>query len=93
MPGMDGAAALARVSGLSKQDVLSIWEQVKENSRKLHACKRHRFPGGKVKLGDKARCLECGGELGLVPIGEYIRGYEAAGGLAADIWPDWDTSK
>ena len=35
MPGMDGAAALARVSGLSKQDMLSIWEQVKEKAVEL----------------------------------------------------------
>lgn len=84
---IDGAEALSKVSGIPRTEVLSIWEQVKANSAKLRACPRHRFPGGDVKIGQKLTCLACGGEMGIPSIADYVRGYEAAGGSADDIWP------
>lgn len=85
----DGVKLLADFSGLSKTKVLSIWEEVKENAAKLKACPRHRFPGGDVKLGQRVTCLECGGWMNLTRAGEYVNGYEAAGGDADNVWPGW----
>lgn len=87
---IDGAAALSQLSGIPREKVLSIWEQVKANSARLKGCARHRFSGGKVKIGQKMTCLVCGGEMDLPRIGEYIRGYKAGGGSADDIWPEYE---
>jgi len=90
----DGAELLSRISGTSRGDVLTIWDKVKENHRKLNACVKHRFPGGRIaKIGDKVTCLECGGQMGLVNICEYIAGYVAHGGSADDIWPGFNKKK
>ena len=85
----DGAKMLSDMSGIPREEIMSLWDQVKENHRKLRECKRHRFSGGKVSLGQKVICLECGGEMGLVSVGDYIRGYEAHGGNADDVWPHY----
>lgn len=90
---VDGAAALSQVSGIPRDEVLSIWESVKANRAKLWACPRHRFPGGNVNIGQKQTCLACGGEMGLPNIGDYIRGYQAAGGSSDDIWPGFDARR
>lgn len=86
---VDGAAVLSRVSGLSRDDVLQIWEEVKANKARLDACPRHRFPGGSVKIGQKVICQACGGGMSLTDAGSYVRGYEAKGGSADDIWHGW----
>lgn len=70
-----------------KIDAKALWEQVKANSAKLNACPRHRFPAGPVRLGQKHTCLDCGGAIDGVALLNYIAGYEAAGGDAADIYP------
>lgn len=90
---IDGAEAMSNISGLPRAEVLSIWEQVKANHAKLRNCKRHRFPEGDVKIGQKMVCLECGGEMDLTRIGEYIRGYQAAGGKADDVWPGYERKR
>lgn len=70
----------------------TLWAQVKANRARIEDCKRHRFPGGAgIRLGQKHVCLECGGEMQLTEVGPYIRGYEAAGGNADDIWPSYRT--
>lgn len=74
-------------------DALALWEEVKENNRKLSECKRHEFEGGPVRLGQKMICKRCGGSMQLVAIGEYISGYEAAGKSADDIWPGYRSIK
>lgn len=71
-------------------DVKSIWEEVKNNQKKIRGCKKHYFGNaGPLKLGQKLTCENCGGVMGLSEIGSYIRGYEAAGGAATDIISDW----
>jgi hypothetical protein len=70
-------------------DSKNLWEEVKANLRKLSACPKHKFPGGKVRVGERVRCENCGGEMGLSNIGSYIAGYEAAGMPADDIWPGY----
>lgn len=74
----------------SPNDALSPWEQVKANRAKLKACKRHRFEPKSVKLGEKQTCLECGGQISLTDMGQYIAGYVAGGGSADDIWPGYN---
>ncbi|GAB1355459.1 hypothetical protein MASR1M12_42030 [Erysipelotrichia bacterium] len=73
-------------------DVKGIWKEVKENQKKLRSCKRHCFGVvGPCRLGQKITCQNCGGVMGLSEIGDYIRGYEAAGGAATDIVSDWQS--
>lgn len=78
---IDGAEVLSRVSGLSKDDVKGIWAEVQANSVRLRGCARHRFDGD-WKIGQRKVCLVCGGGMSLTDIGNYIRGYEAAGGTS-----------
>lgn len=85
----DGAETLSALSGLSRDEMLRIWVEVKANNRKLDACVKHRFSGGTVKIGEKVTCLECGGNMMLVSVRDYIAGYQACGGNADDIWPDY----
>lgn len=71
-------------------DTKRLWEEVKENSHRLEGCKRHRFEGGALeKLGQRYRCLDCKGQMGLTDIGSYISGYEAGGGDCNDVWPGY----
>jgi anaerobic ribonucleoside-triphosphate reductase len=88
----NGAEMLSNMSGLTTDEVKKIWAGVKENQTKLRACPKHRFEGGKVKIGQKVTCLNCGAETGLVSAGDYIAGYKAAGGNPNDIWPDYEGS-
>jgi hypothetical protein len=70
-------------------DVQSIWLQVKTNHRLLEACPRHKFSATEVKMGQKLECEVCHGKMRLTDIGNYIRGYRAAGKSPSDIWPAW----
>lgn len=88
----DGTEVLSRVSGLSKDAVRGIWEDVKANSARLRACARHRFDGD-FQIGKRKVCLVCGGGMSLTDIGNYIRGYEAAGGNADAVWPGFQKPK
>jgi hypothetical protein len=66
-----------------------LWQRVTDNRALLDACPRHEFLSSPVTLGMKCKCVICGGEIGLTGIADYIRGYEAAGKSADDIWPGW----
>lgn len=72
-------------------DARALWEEVKERNRRWAACPRHFFPHQPdgYRLGVKIACQHCGVEAGLREIGEYIRGYIAAGGDPTDVMPDW----
>jgi hypothetical protein len=74
----------------SRNDALSLWEQVKANNAALRSCKRHRFESKPVKLGEKQICIECSGQISLTDLGQYIAGYVAGGGSADDIWPGYN---
>jgi hypothetical protein len=89
---IDGTKVLASVSGLSPEVVKGIWAEVQANRARLSGCARHRFDGD-WKIGQRKVCLVCGGGMSLTDIGNYIRGYEAAGGNANDIWQDFKGSK
>lgn len=71
-------------------DAKSLWAEVKENRRKIRGCPRHRFEAMKIVLGQRIQCQNCNGMMGLIPIGEYIAGYKAAGGDTNDIWPGFE---
>ena len=73
-------------------DIKRIWKKVQENQKKRRSCKRHCFgAAGPCQLGQRLTCQYCGGVMGLSEIGDYIRGYEAAGGAATDIISDWQS--
>lgn len=89
---VDRTEVLSRVSGLSKDAIRGIWDDVKANSARLQSCARHRFDGD-FQIGKRKVCLVCGGGMSLTDIGNYIRGYEAGGGSADDIWPGFTKPK
>jgi hypothetical protein len=70
-------------------DAKAILAKVQSNRQTLEACPLHKFSATEVRIGQKLTCDACGGELSLTDIGNYIRGYQAAGKAAADIWPAW----
>lgn len=73
-------------------DFAALYKRVRENRDLLDTCPRHFFPDLFVTpriLGQKATCAVCGGEMDLVAINYYARGYEAAGKSGNDIVPGW----
>jgi len=79
---------------MASANAKSLWKEVKENRRALDSCKKHNFtPPKELKLGEIYTCNNCGGKLRLSDIGDYIRGYEAAGGNCNDIWLDFRKKK
>lgn len=71
-------------------DMRELWAKVQDNNGKWHACPKHHFSHqGPWIIGQKIRCDACGAEASLVDIGNYIRGYVAAGGDARDVMPAW----
>lgn len=71
----------------------TIYKRAKINRLRLDGCKLHRFDLAQipVALGAKAPCLECGGEMPVLEVAQYIRGFMAAGGdpdtVCAGFWP------
>ena len=63
------------------------------NLDKLRSCQRHLFGGDTLKLGERPTCKNCGGQMQITDIGQYIAGYEAHGGTADDIWPGYHATK
>lgn len=91
---VNGRRFLSGMTGLPENDIQKIWDEVKANLAKLQSCPRHLVdPPGEPKMGIKLTCQVCGGVIGLAAISEYIRGYEAAGKSADDIWPGYRDTK
>lgn len=79
---------------MNKNEALSLWESIKENSRKLKECKKHSFGsviGNGVSTGyaspsaRKRKCVNCGGLMEDQAVITYVRGFKAAGGNPDDI--------
>lgn len=78
-------------------DMKAKFEAIKLNNDKLNACPRHLFPseipgiegGVGAMFGRKLKCKHCGGEMDLVALNHYVRGYEASGKSGNDILPGW----
>ena len=77
------------MSGSLKIDFAAI----KAANMRRRECPRHHFPTPPEgwKFGAKHICTHCGWEARLHEIGEYIQGYEAAGGDGRDIIADWQS--
>jgi hypothetical protein len=69
----------------------SLFDQVKAYTARRNACPRHYFPplGRPYTLGERLLCAHCVTEFRLHEAGTYLRGYIAAGGDPADVWPDY----
>ena len=90
----NGRRFFASMTGLSENAVQQAWDAAKVNLAKLQGCARHQVePPEETKAGMKLTCKNCGGTMGLNQISEYIRGYEAAGKSADDIWPGYRDTK
>lgn len=72
-------------------DTTSMLAEVRQNLARRDACPRHRFParGATYVMGEKLTCEVCGSQMKLTEVGQYIRGFVAAGGTATDVMPDW----
>lgn len=82
----------ANLDKLPKIDTKALMQKCRDNRDKLDACPRHFFPlppGTGIALGVKLECERCGGQLDLVAINHYVRGYEAHGGSGNDIVTGW----
>ena len=72
----------------NRTELQSLLAEVNENQARLDACERHRFEGKPTgTLGARVTCANCGGKMKVLDVAIYMRGYEAAGGAADDIWP------
>jgi hypothetical protein len=87
--GLDTVSQLSLRSGITRSEILEVWEKVKQNREKVGGCRRHRFEGDHLPVLGNKQCCECGGELSKTAIVNYIAGYRAAGGDPADIWPEF----
>jgi hypothetical protein len=69
--------ALSKVSGLSNKNIESIWEDVKENGKKLSECsKPHDFQKEKGKRFNDYICSLCGGKVSASSAKWYNEGLE-----------------
>lgn len=65
----DGAGVLSEVSGLSREMVKELWEEVQANNAKLNACLYHEFEQSpktamlRSLTHQKYICKHCGGEV------------------------------
>ena len=85
---------LCKLTGVSKPELKTLWDEVKANLQRLHTCPKHHFPpeslSEKRVSGREYTCSVCGGTMKLSEAAEYIRGYKAAGGNPNDILPGWE---
>lgn len=65
----------------------AILAVIRANRERLDSCDRHLFEYEKVQIGQKLACSKCKGTMQLTDAGWYVKGYEAAGGNADDVWP------
>lgn len=66
-----------------------LLKEVRDNAARLDRCPRHEYEDKPIRLGDTPVCVKCQGTMALTNIGQYIRGYQAAGQDPEDIWPNW----
>lgn len=64
----DGVGVMAEVTGLPRDEIRAIAEQVKANGAKLRACPWHDFEvieqtGIVARLSDRYRCRHCQGDV------------------------------
>lgn len=60
----DGIGVMSELTGLTRDDVASIWDEVKVNHAKLAVCAEHKFSltsKGRTFIDDRHTCDKCGG--------------------------------
>lgn len=71
----DSLDKLSAAAGVSRDSMLSLWEEVRANHERLESCPRHDFhtpePG---RLGVRYTCRACGGWADGHAIVWYMRG-------------------
>lgn len=70
----DNLQVLSNLTGVTKKEVLSIWEQVKANKARLDECNLHNFVQIDNRLGSKWRCDKCQGEVDASAVLWYQKG-------------------
>lgn len=84
-------------AGKPNVDFARMFAEVQANRNRLDACPRHKFDGHVPgieqgvagMMGKKITCLNCGGQMDLVALNFYLRGFEAAGGNGNTVLPGW----
>lgn len=88
----DPASQLVSVTGVTRDRMLKIWEEVKENVRKLDSCPspHHRFLKVEFSSGIPRYvfCSECGGRMDIMLARSYRSGFAAAGGKPEEVMPE-----
>lgn len=59
----DSVDTISAATGISRADMLEIWEGVKANHAALDACRRHDFRPDAVRPRIRYRCGACGGTI------------------------------
>lgn len=71
----DGSEVLSNVSGLSKEAIRELWEEVKNNSKVLGSCRRpHDFEIDLTMTVASATCKTCGGMMDKFNAMSYMEG-------------------
>lgn len=71
------------------------FEAIRARVARERACPKHRFEigDGPYAMGVKYQCVHCGTQKRLMDIGDYMRGYKAAGGNPKDVCPQWQETQ
>lgn len=77
----DGVDKLSAASGLQRDTLLRIWDEVKANDAKLRGCSRHDFGdlGPPPRLGKRYECRNCGGWASADAVRWYNEGLRHGG--------------
>jgi hypothetical protein len=73
--------AVGKITGV-QIDAKKVWEEVKENHRKLDTCKRHVFvaiPDSTTPIPRKYKCTACGGTADSINVHWYNLGVQHGG--------------
>ncbi|MDO9252612.1 MAG: hypothetical protein Q7U48_13815 [Hydrogenophaga sp.] len=74
----DNVDTISRVTGMPRQELLSLWDEVQRNHTRLRTCQRHDFgpltPGAKPST--RYECRNCGGWADSTAIYWYQIGLE-----------------
>ena len=77
----DSLDALTAATGISRESVLSLWEEVKANHGRLNSCARHDFPDPiPGELSARYECRNCRGWVDGSAVHWYRLGLQHGGG-------------
>ena len=75
----DSLDTISNLTGIPRNEMLSIWEMVKANQAKLNACPRHDLHAVELgKVGTKYECRCCGGQSDASSVHWYEKGLSHA---------------